>query len=231
MGVRKIIAALAAPAVLLAFPGAAAAADEESLTGFYIGLNAGYGTGSKDWLGPPNPAPLPPFSSANVADHSANGLVIGGSLGGRWQTGYVVLGVEAEGAWTDFSDSSANTSFPGFTNRTEVDWLATVTAQAGIASGGVHGYAEIGAAFARDRYSIIDSNGVAPDESDRVSDTRGGVVIGVGLELPMSGGWSARGEYNYINFGRSEYAISGDLWQIDQTMHVFRVGVLYRFGG
>jgi opacity protein-like surface antigen len=106
-----------------------------------------------------------------------------------------------------------------------------VTAQAGIASGGVHGYAEIGAAFARDRYSIIDSNGVAPDESDRVSDTRGGVVIGVGLELPMSGGWSARGEYNYINFGRSEYAISGDLWQIDQTMHVFRVGVLYRFGG
>lgn len=232
MGARTFIAACAASAALLAFPStAAAAADEETLTGFYVGFNAGYGTGSKDWLGPPNPIPVPPLSRDNTADHSANGLVIGGALGGRWQSGYVVLGVEAEGAWTDFSDSSPSTSFAGFTNRTEVDFLATVTAQAGIGAGGVHGYAEVGAAFARDRYSIIDANGAAPDESDRVSDTRTGVVIGVGLELPMQSRWSARAEYNYVNFGRNEYSISGDPWQIDQTMHVFRLGILYRFGG
>ena len=231
MGVSKLISGLALSAAVLVLPGAAAAAEGESLSGFYVGLNAGYGTGSKDWLGPPSPIPVPPLSRDNIADHSANGLVVGGTVGGRWQTGYIVLGLEAEGAWTDFSDSSPSTAFAGFTNRTEVDWLATVTAQAGIASGGVHGYAEVGVAFARDQYSIVDSNGVAPDESDRVSDTRSGVVIGFGLELPMRGGWSARGEYNYVNFGRSNYTISGDPWQIDQTMHVFRLGVLYRFGG
>ena len=231
MGVRKFIAALAAPAAMLAFPGTAAAADEESLSGFYVAVNAGYGTGSKDWQGPPNAIPTPPLTSANTAEHDADGLLLGAAIGGRWQTGYVVLGLEAEGAWTDFSDDSPSTAFAGRTNRTEVDWLATVTAQAGIAAGGILGYAELGAAFARDQYTIVDADGAAPDESDRISDTRSGFVIGLGFELPVSQKLSARGEWNYVNFGGSEYSISGDLWQIDQTMHVIRLGVVYRFGG
>lgn len=231
MGRTMSLAALAMPAALLtALPAAAATPGGESQTGLYVGVHGGYATGSKDWAGPPNPNPVPPLVSANTADHSANGFVIGGTIGGRLQSGSMVLGLEAEASWTDLSDDSASTSFAGFANETEVDWTASLTAQLGINAGSIVPYIEAGVAFAHDRYSIVDGNGVAPDESDSVSNTRAGFVFGAGVDVQIGGGWAARGEYNYMRFGRKEYAIAGDVWAIDQTMHSFRFGILYRFG-
>ncbi len=209
----------------------AATPGSESLQGFYLGVHAGYGVGSKDWAGPPNPIPTPPLTSANLADHSASGLLAGGTAGARFETGGFVFGIEGELSWADLEDDSPSTAFAGFTNQTEVKWMASLTAQVGINAGGFYPYLEAGAGFVRDRYTITDANGVAPDESDSISDTRTGVVLGVGAAFGLGGGWSARGEYNYGNYGRRTYSIAGDSWTIDQTTHSFRLAFLYRFGG
>ncbi len=222
-------AALAAMTAAAALPAAASAADGPGIGGVYIGVHAGYGTDSSDWAGTANPNPVPPFISANRADLGAGGALFGGTIGGRWQSGYVVLGIEAEASLANLDDSAPNTSVAGFTNAVEVDWLATVTAQAGIQTGRVHGYLEVGLAFTGSEYTVTDTRGGPVNLSQSVSETRNGVVLGAGLEYLLGGNWSMRGEYNYLNFGANDYRIAGDTWSIDQTMHIGRLAILYRF--
>lgn len=223
------IAALAGAAALAALPATAMAADGDGIGGIYIGVHAGYGTDSSDWAGTANPNPVPPFVPANTADLSAGGALFGGTIGGRWQSGYVVLGIEAEASFANFDDSAPNTSVAGFTNAVKIDWLGTITAQAGIQTGRVHGYLEAGIAFTGSEYSVTDTRGGPVNLSQSVSDTRSGVVFGGGLEYLLGGSWSIRGEYNYLNFGANDYRIANDTWSIDQTMHIGRFAILYRF--
>lgn len=231
MKTERFIAALAATTAFLALPTAASAAEGEGIGGFYIGVHGGYAGGSTDWAGTANPLPTPPLVAANTADHSTNGFLAGGTVGGRWQTGYIVLGVEGELSWANLNDSSPSTAFAGLTNRTDVDWIGSVTGNFGIQTGRVHAYLEGGVAFSGDEYSVVDTNGVAPDQTDSVSDTRNGFLIGVGFEYLLDGGWSGRVEYNYMNFGANEYALGNDTWSIDPTRHVVKLGIMYRFGG
>ncbi len=229
MNSRYVIAALAALSASVVLPGAAMAADGPGVGGFYVGVHGGYGTDSSDWAGTANPNPLPPFVSANTADLSAGGGLFGGTIGGRWQSGYLVLGIEAEASVANLDDSAPNTSVPNFTNAVEIDWLGTVTAQVGIQTGRVHGYLEAGIAFTGSEYSVTDTRGGPVNLSQSVSDTRSGVVFGVGLEYLLGSHWSVRGEYNYLNFGANDYRIANDTWSIDQTMHIGRFAILYRF--
>src|SRR4051794_9701121 len=55
-------------------------------TGFYAGFNVGYGFGKAEAFG---------------ASENLNGLIAGGQIGGNWQTGALVLGLEADfqGSW------------------------------------------------------------------------------------------------------------------------------------
>lgn len=222
---------LLAAAALAALPAAAQAAEGESISGFYVGVHGGYSGGSTDWAGTANQIPTPPLVSANTADHATDGFLAGGTIGARYQTGYLVFGIEGEASWADLEDSTPSTAFPGLTNTTEANWIGSVTANVGIHTGRVHGYLEAGLAFTGDRYSVADSNGVAPDQTDRISDTRNGVVLGVGFEYLLDGGWGVRAEYNYMNFGANEYALGGDTWSIDPTRHAVKLGITYRFGG
>jgi outer membrane immunogenic protein len=229
MKTGRWFAALTASMAMTAFPGMASAAEGEGIGGFYVGVHAGLGSDSSDWAGTPNPNPVPPFTSANTADLGAGGALFGGTIGGRWQSGYVVLGIEAEASWGSLDDSAPNTSVAGFANSVEIDWLATITAQAGIQTGRVHGYLEAGMAFTGSDYTVTDSRGGPVNLTQSVSDTRNGFVFGAGLEYLLGGHWSVRGEYNYLNFGANDYAIAGDTWSIDQTMHIGRLAILYRF--
>ncbi|MDQ8758155.1 outer membrane beta-barrel protein [Sphingosinicella sp. LHD-64] len=229
MKTGQFFAALALPAALLAGAPAAHAAEGEGIGGFYVGIHGGRGSDSSDWAGTPNGNPAPGFSTANVADIDASGWLLGGTVGGRWQTGYLVLGLEGEASWANLEDSAANTAFAGRTNTTEIDWIGTVTAQFGIQTGKVHGYLEAGLGFTGSDYSVADADGVAPDLTGGISDTRSGPVFGAGFEYLVSSGFSLRGEYNYMNFGSNDYTFGGDTWEIDQTLHVFRLAALYRF--
>jgi outer membrane immunogenic protein len=70
------------------------------------------------------------------------------------------------------------------------------------------------------------------------SDTRVGWTIGAGVEWALVGGWSIKGEYDYLNFGRRNVAFteSGPLIPatasigIKQEISEFKVGLNYLFG-
>src|SRR5258705_10420379 len=100
----KLIKASVAAVALLAVPFAAQAADvpikapyykgHQSVvsyynwTGFYAGVNAGYGFGSSTW-------------SAPGASIKPKGFLAGGTLGYNWQSGALVYGAAGHFDWSN----------------------------------------------------------------------------------------------------------------------------------
>ena len=93
-------------AALLTFAGSAQAADMPvkghrpiisyyNWTGFYVGLNAGYGFGSSDW------------SAVPTASNKPKGFLVGGTLGYNYQVGSWVFGIEGDFDWSNVKDSVA----------------------------------------------------------------------------------------------------------------------------
>src|SRR5471030_415067 len=61
-------------------------------TGFYVGVNGGYGWGQQD--------PLTLFSNRfDRTSFNTNGGMVGGTVGAQIQQGYVVLGLEGDLDW------------------------------------------------------------------------------------------------------------------------------------
>ena len=210
-------------------------------SGFYIGLNGGWGSSHKCWdltndvgLGIVNPA-------APQGCHDATGGTIGGQIGYRWQASSWVFGLEAQGNWADFSGSNANTVFANVTDRSRIDAFGLFTGQVGYAWNNALLYVKGGAAVANDKYnSFRTSTGLAIDNA---SETRWGGVIGVGLEYGFAPNWSVGFEYDHMfmgtkdvtargvgNFGVAAGAFSATD-RIRQDVDLATVRVNYRWGG
>src|SRR5208282_3383357 len=87
-----------------------------SWTGFYLGINAGYGFGTVT-------------PSGGTPSFTANGFLGGGTLGGNYQWGQIVLGVEGDGDYDSLKVSPAGLGGSTFSSN----WLATVRGRAGYA--------------------------------------------------------------------------------------------------
>jgi outer membrane autotransporter protein len=138
-----------------------------------------------------------------------------GVLGGL-QAGYNyqiapnwLIGIEGELSWT-----SANGSSLGF--QSDHNWYDTLDARLGYVMGPWLLYAKGGAAWMNADYSV-------PPVSINV--TRSGWNIGAGAEFMLAPQWSAKAEYNFLDFGRDN--VSGVA--IDTQVHEFKVGVNYHF--
>ena len=82
-------------------------ADAYNWTGFYLGLNGGYGFGRSEFNGT-----LPSGS------FDAGGGLFGGTVGYNWQTGPLVFGLEGDIDWSGMRGSGA---CGGFTCSTRND--------------------------------------------------------------------------------------------------------------
>ncbi len=68
------------------------------------------------------------------------------------------------------------------------------------------------------------------NESSWDAKTRTGWVAGVGVEYALNERWSAKAEYLYMDFGRHRgYTEDNDPYHFDDSMHLLRMGVNYRF--
>ena len=118
-------------------------------TGFYAGINAGYGFGNDNNATTVGQVAI---NNATLADGArpANvglrpeGFIGGGQIGYNWQTGAWVTGFEADIQYTDFKDNvnavTTGTAFPGppattFSTRSSSIWgrCAAVSAMPGTA--------------------------------------------------------------------------------------------------
>lgn len=181
-------------------------------SGLYVGAHAGYGWGSKEW------SDVGPFSS-----HDIDGFIGGGQVGYNFQVGQIVFGVEGDLSGTRADGAS---QFAGQTFESRVDWVATLTGRLGYAANNWLFYAKGGAAWANDEF-LYSRGGFAGG----VGETRTGWTVGAGVEVGFAPNWSAKLEYNYMDFGNDRASFGpGDAFNIDQQMHVVKAGINYRFG-
>jgi outer membrane immunogenic protein len=184
-------------------------------TGFYVGGHVGYGWGQKNWRD----------TFGLDASSTPNGFLGGGQVGYNYQIGQYVLGVEADGSW---SGIKGGTTALGSTIDNNVDWTSTVTGRAGLAFDRWLVYGKGGVAFAGDRYS---TNRYTPGTTE-VTDTRIGWTAGAGVEYAFAPAWSAKLEYNYMDFGTKAVSFApGTSTDIDQQVHAVKFGINYKFGG
>src|SRR5262245_17261668 len=176
-------------------------------TGFYVGGHLGAG-----WSGD-------------------GGFLGGGQAGFNYQVGQWVLGVEGQVSATSIKDSvSVGFIAPGFAIGTasaeaRLDWISTLAARAGWAFDRWFVYGKVGGAWAHvsvDALATVNSLAGSASILAASSGTASGWMLGFGTEYALWDGWTAKIEYNMMDFGHNFIA--------DDTLHVIKAGVNYRFG-
>jgi outer membrane immunogenic protein len=180
-------------------------------TGFYAGINGGYGWGNSKWDGLP--------ATSNV-----NGGMFGGQLGYNWQFGQFVYGVEGDGDWTDLRGTArvANCGV-GFC-RTRNDFLATARGRIGFAADRWLPYVTGGLAVGNIRATVPGAAGI--------DETNAGWTVGGGLEFALAGNWTAKAEYLHVDLGNAGCSTPCGLPagnNVGLTTNVVRGGINYRF--
>lgn len=219
-------------------------------TGFYLGLNAGYGWNNRDVT----TAGVFAGNIANVAaarrpgsiNLDSNGFVGGGQAGFNYQTGMFVVGVEADLMYSDVKGRASYLSAAGDLSdfRYELDYLGTVRGRLGVAFDRVLVYGTGGLAWGKAHYNADFYSNAAGQPlafQGGQSHTRTGYAVGAGVEyaIPM-GGTSAvtlRGEYLYADLGKRLVNVSAVppagagayTTGFQNRMHLLRAGVNYKF--
>ena len=213
-------------------------------TGFYVGGHAGWGwvRASTTLLTDPSGAFPPGFKFCCDRD----GFLGGGQVGFNWQTGNWVFGVE--GDWSAAKSHRTviinSPIIPGVTRIATGDdhWFATATGRIGYAQDKWLVYAKGGVAWYNETDGATTTGvpGVGTVISASVRDTRTGWTAGAGLEWALWTNWSAKIEYNFMDFGTEHVtfvSISPPIAvgtfgtaDIPTQVHAVKVGINYRFG-
>jgi outer membrane immunogenic protein len=197
-------------------------------SGFYTGVHIGSAWGTKTW-----------FDRNDLSDdvsYSTNGVLGGLQAGWNYQTGVIVFGLDGDFAWTNARGSGNLLFTPPLrgTVTTNMNWIATITGRIGVANDKALYYLKGGLALSGEEHRFAQfagGGGVALTQT--VRDNRGGFVLGFGGEFAVWQNWTAKLEYNYMDFGKKTVvfpalqAASGTT--IDQQVHVVKLGLNYLF--
>jgi outer membrane immunogenic protein len=202
-----------------------------SWTGIYLGGNLGGGWVNKCWTN------LGTFStlSLNEGCGTISGFLGGGQIGGNYQVGAWVLGIEGAGDWSNIKGDHISTNAPADTLRAKVDSIAMVTGRVGYAADSVLFYGKGGVAWAHDKYSEIFQGASFGDATQ----WRAGWTAGAGIEWGFAPSWSVAFEYDYLGLGTKSVGLvnptSGtvaNFENVQQNINMATVRLNYRlFGG
>src|SRR5215470_10763806 len=151
------------------------------------------------------------WGSATNSSAKPSGIAGGVRGGYNWQTGAFVLGGEAELDLSDAQDRFASWKFSN-------PWFGTVRGRLGYAFSNVLVYGTLGLAFGEGRVEL----GGATETR-----THTGWTAGAGMEVALTGAWSARVEYLYVDLSDRPYGLTG--MNRGSESSLFRIGVNYRF--
>jgi outer membrane immunogenic protein len=202
-------------------------------SGFYIGVNGGWGNSHNCWDFVTLAGPV--FSDG-CRDRS--GGLFGGQVGYRWQgPGQFVFGLEAQGDWADLSNTRVSVFDQTLSTRVKTDGIGLFTAQFGWAWNAALLYVKGGAAVTSNRFDIFDTpTGIGLVSADA---TRWGGALGVGFEYGFAPNWSVGVEYDHLWMGTANNSFTsidprlvGILNnRISQDVDMFTLRINYRFGG
>ena len=230
-GVFVAASALSAPALAADLPPPAAppprapvayipVAPAFSWTGVYVGLNAGYAFGQSNWT-----SPLGSTGWFNV-----NGPLAGGTIGGNYQIGQLVVGVEGDLDWQNVKGNMVgrNCTLPGAVAascKSASNWVGTFRARLGYAFDRVLLYATGGGAVANIKASL--------NALPWASSTELGFSSGIGVEVAMTDNWTAKAEYMAVGFEQPSCGLANCLAAPAVNVKFYesmaRGGVNYKF--
>jgi len=212
-------------------------------TGFYVGGHFGAASG---------PETMTDVNGVFVAPGTGirsrpNEFLGGGQLGFNYQMGGIVLGAEVDESWTNWKGSTttaigalavppATAAATSIQTVDKASAFATVTGRLGFAVDNWLFYGKGGGALMNTDVSINALLGtpLAVAGGATISDTRTGWTAGGGLEVGFWNNWSAKVEYDYMDFGTNHYNFSlvGVTAPIDVStkVHVVKGAINYRFG-
>lgn len=218
--------ALLGAVALLALAGQAVAADIETpptdeppadynWSGFYLGLQAGYGWGNADQKD---------NSGLTAEDVDVEGFFGGAHAGYNFQIDSIVLGIEGDAEYTDLDGEDDGDS--GDTNRLETDFAASIRARLGFAFDRTLIYATGGVAFLEGEGKVTD-----PGEEESLDTSFTGWTVGGGVDHAITDEISAGIEYRYTDYGNEfeDYEDNGYERSFDPEVHTVRGRVSWHF--
>jgi outer membrane immunogenic protein len=177
-------------------------------SGFYLGINGGGAFGSSTW--------------DSTGDFDLSGGLLGVTAGYNWQAGAFVFGIEGDVDWTNIKGHTFAFCAPGC--ETSNSWLATVRGRVGYTLDRFMPYLTGGFALGNIR---AHTPGLAGMDATNV-----GWTVGAGIEVPLFGTLTAKGEYLFVDLGDISCgfacgALASD--HVSFSTHVVRGGLNYRF--
>jgi outer membrane immunogenic protein len=188
-------------------------------TGFYIGGHVGGAISSNEAL------------SGFALGNNYNGRLLGGVQAGadyQFATNFL-LGVEGQYSWLGNGNNAI--SFPGgFVYTDDRRALGSLTGRVGFTFGPALLYIKGGYAFSDNRETLTLAG--LPVSFAFDSGHRNGYTVGTGLEYMLAQNWSAKVEYQYYNFGSSNFIaplafVPYGGFRHDE--HTIKAGVNYHF--
>jgi outer membrane immunogenic protein len=194
-------------------------------SGFYLGLNTGYGFGDSTWS--------TPASSSFAVD----GAMAGATLGANYQIGQLVLGIEGDYDWQNVRGSQTsgvcalgggNVAVSGC--ATSSNWYGTFRGRVGYAMDRILLYATAGGAVTDVRASTANQSWA--------SNTELGWAAGAGIEGAITDNLTAKIEYLFTDYSSgactaASCSINGaaNTGSIKFSESMVRAGLNYKFTG
>jgi outer membrane immunogenic protein len=229
-----------------------------AVTAVFLALGAGAQADGPSGRGriyaPPPPPPPPPFTwtgfyvGGNIGgawatstltdnlngvsfdtDHS--GFIGGGQVGFNYQTSNLVLGVEWDFDWTSIGETGNGVFVPllGATLQAsaDTDWVTTLAARVGLTSDRWLVFVKLGGGWVHNSASITN---LATGAVASTSDTRGGWLVGAGVEYPFTSHWTAKLEYDFLGLqDRTVTRPLGNTFTFDRDLQMLKIGLNYKF--
>jgi outer membrane immunogenic protein len=221
-----------------------------SWTGFYVGIDGGFGGGVIDadtiFVQPPIIPVVPGIVSTLHASNRTGGFIVGGQVGYNYQLpNNIVLGIESDAQWSDVKESEheiAASTVPTlrFTDlRAGLDWFGTARLRLGYALGRFLPYITGGVSYGQVTASGSQRvTGAFGTVFGSASSTHVGWTAGAGAEYAVTDNISLKAEYLFVQLGGvsgSEVGFAPPVVGSFKTgtfgTNIVRAGLNWRFGG
>ena len=175
-----------------------------SWTGFYVGGNIGGAWAHRDVTDS--------LFGLNFSNGNNNGVFIaGGQVGGNYQFGNFVVGVEGTFDWaSNNNNSTTGIAVPGgniiqvTSNNT---WISTLAARLGVAYDRVLFYGKGGGAWVGNNSFTVTNVSTSASITGSNSNTTSGWLVGAGLEWAFANNWTLKVEYDYIGLNGRTFTV------------------------
>jgi outer membrane immunogenic protein len=218
-----------------------------SWTGFYVGVNGGFGGDKVEY--PFTIGGIPSFNVGNIAlpgvagvsgsaSVTSSGFFGGGQIGYNFQFAPSwVVGVETDFQGSDIKGElnlSVNTAGVSATAGTKLDWFGTVRGRFGyLVTPSALVYATGGWAYGQTTTSLS-AGALGASVSASFDHDKSGWTLGGGLEYALTNSLTFKTEYLYMDLGTDNItsgALLGIPYSIEETttVHLVRAGLNFRF--